>query len=365
MDDAAGRRDTPTGSRPGSGSDPGSGPAPSEQHGGAGGGRALVDLPKAHLHLHLDGAIREETLRTLCARRGIQAPELPRGRAYDSFGVFMETIGACHEVLSDADDLRVIVGEIVADAAADGAVWVEVSVWPGLFAGRLGSDRDAVRQVLAAGRDAAARHGVGFGLMVAANRHVGAEAAADTARLAVELAPEGVVGFGLDGDEAAFPPAAFAGAFAVARAGGLRAAPHAGELLGPQSVADALDLLHADRVLHGVRAVEDPALVARLAAAGTCLDVCPTSNFKLGVFEPAAHPLPALLAAGVRCSVNADDPLLFGSGLLQEYELCRSLFGLSDRRLAGIAATSIEESALPDDAKARATAAVGDWLAAP
>jgi adenosine deaminase len=321
-----------------------------------------VDLPKAHLHLHLDGAVREQSLRALCARRGVAPPKLPRGLGYSSFDVFMETIGAVHEVLSDPEDLRRIVGEIVADAALDGAVWVEVSVWPGLFAGRLGPEREAVRRVLEAGRDAAALRGVGFGLMVAANRHAGPEAAVATARLAVELMPEGVVSFGLDGDEAAFPPAAFADAFTLAKRGGLRAAPHAGELLGPGSVTDALDLLHADRILHGVRAVEDPDLLARLAASGVCLDVCPTSNVKLGVCDLAAHPLPDLLAAGVQCSVNADDPLLFGSGLLQEYELCRTHLGLPDRVLAEIAATSVQASALPGEAKAAAAAGIADWL---
>ena len=146
--------------------------------------------------------------------------------------------------------------------------------------------------------------------MIAANRHVGPEAAASTARLAVELATKGVVSFGLDGDETAFPPAPFWEAFAIAKAGGLLAAPHAGELLGAESVADAVDSLQADRILHGVRAIEDPALVARLASTAICLDVCPTSNFKLGVFEPKTHPLPSLLQAGVRCSVNADSPSL-------------------------------------------------------
>jgi adenosine deaminase len=154
-------------------------------------------------------------------------------------------------------------------------------------------------------------------------------------------AGEGVVSFGLDGDEAAFPPAPFAGAFEIARSAGLLATPHAGELLGPESVAAAMDRLHADRILHGVRAVEDSALLSRIASAGICLDLCPTSNAKLGVFEPGDHPLAALLRAGVRCSVNADDPLLFGVGLLDEYELCRTTFGLSDEELASIAAASI------------------------
>jgi adenosine deaminase len=201
--------------------------------------------------------------------------------------------------------------------------------------------------------------------MVAANRHAGPQTATATARLAAELAAEGVVSFGLDGDEAAFPPGAFAGAFAVTKSGGLLSTPHAGELLGSGSVADALELLGADRILHGVRAAEDDALVGRLAASGTCLDVRPASNFKLGIYDPGSHPLPRLLAAGVRCSVNADDPLLFGTSLLAEYELCHAEFSLSDDQIAGIATASIQASGADGDVKAAVTADIARWLAGP
>jgi len=324
--------------------------------------RDLATLPKAHLHLHLDGAVRAQTLREVCERRGLHPPRLPVGERFHSFDAFMEAIAASHDVLSSPEDLRRIVDEIVEDAAADGAVWIEASLWPGLFGGRLGPDRHALTLVLEAGRSAAARHGVGFGLMVAANRNAGPEAAAHAARLAVGLAGDGVVSFGLDGDEAAFPPAGFAEAFAIAKSGGLLATPHAGELLGPDSVRDALTVLHADRVLHGVRAVEDDALVTELASAGVCLDVCPTSNFALGVSSLERHPLPVLVAHGVRCSVNADDPLLFGRGLLEEYQLCRRLFSMSDDELADIARTSIRSSGAPGPLQHVALEGVSDWL---
>ena len=219
-----------------------------------------------------------------------------------------------------------------------------------------------MRRALDEGRAAAARTGVGFGLMVAANRHHGPEAATDMARLAVELAGDGVVSFGLDGDEAAFPPAPFAEAFALARAGGLLSTPHAGELLGWESVADAMTVLGADPILHGVRALESPDLVARLAARGVSLDVCPTSNHKLGVVAPDDHPLRALLDAGVRCSLNADDPLLFGTTLLEEYEHGRSACSLSDRDLAAVARTSVTSSGAPDALKARALAGIDEWI---
>jgi len=130
-------------------------------------------------------------------------------------------------------------------------------------------------------------------------------------------------------------------------------------------VVGALDALGADRIQHGVRSIEDPDLVRRLADAAVCLDVCPTSNVLLSVSPSlAAHPLPALLDAGVRCSVNADDPLLFGPGLLEEYHLCRDQLGFDDARLAHIARCSIEGSGAPSAVKQQALKGVEDWLAA-
>ena len=183
------------------------------------------------------------------------------------------------------------------------------------------------------------------------------------ARLAARYAGRGVVAFGLASDEALFPPAPFAEAFSIALSAGLLSTPHAGELAGPESVQGALDQLKAHRIQHGVRAIEDPALVERLALAGVCLDVCPTSNLLLGVVSDlAAHPLPALLAAGVRCSLNADDPLLFGVGLADEYLIGREALGLDDATLAGVAANSIQASGAPAGLKRSALRGISEWL---
>lgn len=175
-----------------------------------------------------------------------------------------------------------------------------------------------------------------------------------------------MVAFGLAGDEARFPPGPFAEAFALARAEGLIAAPHAGELAGPAGVRAAVDVLGARRIAHGVRAEEDPALLSRLAAEGVVLDLCPTSNVALGVVPSLrAHPLPLLLRAGVRCTLNADDPLLFGPGLLQEYEAARTVMGLGDHALAAVARTSVEASGAPRDLVDDAVERVGGWLGEP
>ena len=150
----------------------------------------------------------------------------------------------------------------------------------------------------------------------------------------------------------------------MARDAGLLSCPHAGELDGPASVWRALDALDADRIQHGVRAIEDPALLARLAADEVCLDVCPTSNVCLKVVPSIEeHPLPQLLDAGIRCSLNGDDPLFFGASLLEEYELCRERLGLSDEQLATIARSSIDASGAPAGLKADARAGIDAWLA--
>lgn len=319
--------------------------------------RDLRALPKAHLHVHLDGAMRRSTLAELAGNAGIDAP-LPT--SYGSFADFTDTITAAARSLQKPADAARLITEIVADAQAAGAVWIEPSMWPGLFGGRLGSDAAAVDIVLAAGHEAA-RH-IGFGLVVAANRNAGPGAALRTARLAVSRMDDGVVGFGLDGDEAAAPGAEFTAAFDLAHDAGLACVPHAGELAGPDSVRDALDVLHADRIMHGVRVVESPEILAKLADSAVPLDICPTSNALLSVVPSLAeHPLPALLAAGVRCSVHADDPLLFDTDLLTEYERCRSELGLSDETLADLARTSIVASGAPAARKNDALAGIDRW----
>jgi adenosine deaminase len=200
--------------------------------------------------------------------------------------------------------------------------------------------------------------------MVSSNRTRPPEEAVALARLAERYAGRGVVAFGLADDETKGRPEPFAEAFDIARAAGLIPSPHAGEHGGPDSVRAALDALGARRIQHGVRSAEDPQLLRRLADSDVCLDVCPTSNVQLRVVESlAVHPLLALLDAGVNVSLNADDPLFFGSGILAEYELARHAFGLDDATLAHIAACSLRASGAPAPLKSKALADVAAWLA--
>jgi adenosine deaminase len=323
--------------------------------------RDLRTLAKAHLHLHLEGAMRPGTLRDLAAESGIEVPPI---RGFGSFAAFAGMYVAACNVLTSPDAVQRLVREVVEDAAVDGAVWVEPSIYLPHHNDRIGPPELTLEIVLDAASDAAREFGIGVGIVVAADRTSDPSDAIAQARLASKYAAQGVVAFGLANDETNCPPEPFSPAFEVARDAGLLAVPHAGELAGAASVVGALDALGAHRIQHGVRAVEDPGLVRRLADSDVCLDVCPTSNVMLSVVPSIeAHPLPALLAAGVRCSLNSDDPLLFGPNLLDEYELARTQLALDDTALAGVARASIDASGAPQVLRARASAAIDIWLA--
>ena len=326
-------------------------------------GRPLQTLPKAHLHAHLEGSMRPATLAELAERHGMTVPATS---GYGDFPAFSAMYKTAATVIHTEDELARIVSEVVEDAAVDGAMWIEPSFQPRMHAHTFGSVEAVVDIIVGAAADAAARFGLGVGLMMGGDRTEPVEHAAENARLAVKYAGRGMVAFGLASDEAIGRAEWFVDAFDIARRGGLLSTPHAGELAGPDSILAALDVLGADRLQHGVRAVEDPALVERLAASDVCLDVCPTSNIMLQVAASyGEHPLTQLLDAGVKCSINADDSLLFGPGLLEEYELCRSEFGFDDERMATIARASIEASGAPTESIASGLEGVDEWLAAP
>lgn len=323
--------------------------------------RDLAALPKGHLHLHFEAAMRSATLRDLAAEAGEPVP------SWTDFADFTDFEAAYGEVLAlvtSKEHLGRIMDDLADDAASHGAAYVEVTLAPVLHAHLFdGAAGAALEHLLALAAAAEARTGVVIRAMIASARTFPVEQALEDARLAADFAGRGVVAYGLHSDERGSAAAPFAEAFGIARDAGLLITPHAGELVGPESVREAVELLHADRILHGVRVIEDPALVRRVAELGTCLDVCPSSNVVLHVVPDIEHhPLPALLAAGVTCSINADDPLQFGAGLLEEYELCRERLGLSDEALAACARASFTASGAPDDVRARSLAGIDAWL---
>ena len=191
-------------------------------------------------------------------------------------------------------------------------------------------------------------------MVIAANRTRHPLDARTLARLAAQYAGRGVVGFGLSNDERRGSTADFSGAFRIAERAGLLLVPHGGELRGPEHITQCLDALHAQRLGHGVRAAEDPALLDRIVEAGIPLEVCPVSNVALGVYSDLTSvPLPTLLEAGATVALGADDPLLFGSRLAAQYATMRAAHHLSDDQLAELARMSVRASAAPDDVKKR------------
>ena len=330
--------------------------------------RDLAQLPKAHLHLHLTGGMRPSTLVELAAEQGrVLPPGLldPTSVDLDATGLrgwnkFQRLYDAARTLVRGEAEVRRVVREIVEDEWAAGSGWLELQVDPSSYAGRLGGLHAAVEVVLDALAQASAASGVGTALVLAANRTRHPAEAETLARLARRFADQGVVGFGLSNDETRGDSRDFAKAFRLARDAGLLAVPHAGELRGPRSVQVAVEVLGATRLGHGVRAVEDPATVELLADRGITLEVNPASNVALGVHTSVADsPVRALRAAGVGVALGADDPLLFRSGLVEQY----AALGLCDAELADLARCSVLASTAPTSVRVRLLTGINAWLA--
>ena len=334
--------------------------------------RSLSALPKAHLHLHLTGAMRHATLVELADRHGIRLPPAlteewpPQLSGTDERGWFrfQRLYDMARSVLRTPADVRRLLTETAEDERAEGSGWLEIQLDPDGYGARFGGITAVVELVLDAAAAASHATGVGIGLIVAANRTKHPLEARTLARLAAQYAGRGVIGFGLSNDERRGPAQDFARAFRIAERAGLLLVPHGGELAGPASVAACLDDLHADRIGHGVRAAEDPALVKRLAAEEVTCEVCPSSNVALGVAAaPSLVPLRQLFEAGVPVALGADDPLLFGPRLAAQYEIARHAHGFGDAELAGLARTSVLSSVAPGPLRARLLAGIDAWLA--
>ncbi len=340
--------------------------------------RPVHALPKAHLHLHLTGSMRHSTLIDLAREHGIRLPDaLTTGRPPQLRGAdggtdnrgwfrFQRLYDIARSVLRRPTDVHRLLHETAEDERDEGSGWVEIQVDPSGYGGRFGGLTPTVELVLDAAAQAAKATGVGIGVIIAANRTKHPLDARTLARLAARYAGRGVVGFGLSNDERRGGAAEFAPAFRIAAGAGLLAVPHGGELAGPPSVQACLEQLNADRIGHGVRAADDPELTRLLAARGTVLEVCPTSNVALGVADRAEDvPLRTLREAGVNVALGADDPLLFGARLTAQYELARHTHLCSDRELAELARAAVTGSAAPSDIRASLLAGIDSWLGPP
>jgi adenosine deaminase len=334
--------------------------------------RPLAALPKVHLHLHFTGSMRHTTLIELAREHGVHLPNAleedwpPRLRATDERGWFrfQRLYDIARSVLARPADVYRLLREAAEDEVAEGSAWLEIQVDPSGYAGRFGGLTATLELILDAAEAASTATGIGIAVIVAANRTRHPLDARTLARLAGRYVGRGVVGFGLSNDERRGRARDFDAAFRIAKRAGLLAVPHGGELAGARSVAECVDDLDADRLGHGVRAAESERLLERLADRQICCEVCPASNVGLGVvLDPRDVPVRRLFDAGVPIALGADDPLLFGSRLLRQYELAREVYGFSDAGLAELARQSVRFSAAPDSMKKELLSGIDRWLA--
>ena len=333
----------------------------------------LAKLPKAHLHLHFTGSLSVPTLVSLADARGIELPD----QLVDSIALdvpadkrgwyrFQRFYDIARAAVQGEDALRTVVRSAAAEDALEGSRRLELQVDPTSYASSVGGLQPALEIICDEAVAASRETGVQVGIIVAASRVRHPFDARTLARLAARHAGQGageVCGFGLNNNEWEGDTAEWDGAFRIARRAGLPGVPHGGELRGPEHLAEVVEHLRPTRIGHGVRAVEDPALLARMVDQGVAFEVCPASNVQLGVFSTLADvPLRTLLDAGARVALGADDPLLFLSRLVDQYSAARDVHGLSDAELAGLARASIEASFASDDDKRQWLSEVDAWL---
>jgi adenosine deaminase len=311
-------------------------------------------IPKAELHCHLEGSISPALALDLAQRNGIVLPAAtfgPVGKfAWRDFHSFLDAYDLVCSALRKPVDFADVIHSYLAGAAAEGAVYVEMFCSPERPAA-LGIPYADWLMALTDGIDRAEREcGIVGRIVAICIRHRGPDRALAMVKGMIAEPHPYVVGFGMGGDETKFTPADFAPAYRLAHDHGYGCTVHAGEVVGPESVWAAIDSLPVTRIGHGVRSAEDPALLAELARRGTVLEVCPGSNIALGLYPDFAHhPLLQLMAAGVRVTLNSDDPPFFHTTLGQEY----ARPGLSEQALRAITRTAIEASFVDDVTKAR------------
>ncbi len=318
----------------------------------------IREMPKVELHVHLEGSIRPATLLTLAQRNGVALPaqdvdglrEFYRFTDFDHFIQVYFTISGC---LRTVDDFSLVAYEFGADMARQNTRYAEVTFTPHTSVGHTGLPFDEILAGLNEGRQRArADFGVEFRWVLDIVRD-NPDSRFQVAEWAISAMDRGVVGFGLGGTEKGNPPERFVDAYAMARKAGLHSVPHAGEAAGPDSVWIALRGLKAERIGHGVRSIEDPALVDCLRERQIPLEVCPTSNLCLGIYPSyEAHPVRELWDEGLYITVNSDDPPMFNTDLVGEYEALAEHLGFTAEELEVLSLNALRASFLPAEEKA-------------
>ena len=316
----------------------------------------MKDLPKIELHMHLEGAAPPAFIHGLAAEKGVDLSGIfTAGGAYrfTDFWDFLRVYEAATSVLRTPEDYRRLTAAVLDILAENGVVYAETFLSPDFCGGR---DLGAWREYLHAIREAAdqgERQGVTLRGIITAIRHFGPDKGRETALCAAETAGDFITGFGLAGDEKIGLPTDFAWSFDCAREAGLGLTCHAGEWGGPESVRAALKL-SPSRIGHGVRAIEDPALVDHLAERGTVLEVCPGSNIALGLYKDwRAHPISELDRRGVRVTVSTDDPPFFHTSMTREYEHLAEKLGWDTPQFAKLNRTALDAAFCDADTRAR------------
>jgi adenosine deaminase len=314
-------------------------------------------VPKAELHVHLEGTAPPDLIRRIAERNGLAVPEgtfaTPDRFAYRDFLDFLDTYDKAASVIRTDEDYRDVTYEYLVKCAGEGAIYVELTASPDHVRLVGLADEEHIDGIARGIDDARRDTGIEGRILISCVRNFGVEPALRVARYAAERSHPYIVGFSMAGDEENYPPSAYAEAFEIAAGAGLGCSVHAGEWAGPESVRGALEL-PVTRIAHGVRSIEDPALVEELAERGTFLECCPTSNVTLGIYPSyEEHPLPRLREAGVSVTLGSDDPPYFGASIGGEYELCRTHYGYDDEALRDITRTAIDAAFCEETLKER------------
>jgi adenosine deaminase len=327
--------------------------------------RDLYKLPKAHLHLHIEGSARPATIAEFAARAG--RSYAPPTHYPGGFADFQIAYDEMTSYITEPEDLARICREVVEDDAAQGAHYTEPIILPSFYEARFGMTELEVFDLMRdAFLDAGERCGVEVRFQIAGIYVLPIEHAEAEARFAAEQSDRGVVGFNLCATEPQDGHARWRRACDIARDAGLDVVIHAGEFGPPSAVAAAITDLAATRIAHGVRAVEVPEVLALLVESGLVCDVAPTSNVVLGVYQDIRQvPIDRFLEAGVPFTVNADDPHFSVNGIGDDYVVVRDTFGLSDDEMAAIARVGVEASNATPDTKQRMRDGIDAWLVAP
>jgi len=317
---------------------------------------------KAELHCHIEGAAVPDLVLRQARKYGADATPFIRDGAFawHDFTSFLAAYDFSAALFRSEEDYALLADHYLTSLARDGAIYSEIFISPdhavqaGLSAGAY---TDALGEGIARAK---ARTGIEGRMIVVGLRHAGVEAVEKAARFAAKCGNALVTGFGMAGDERIGDFEDFVRAFEIAREAGLGITVHAGELMGWESVAAALDHIRPARIGHGVRAIENAELVRRIAGSGVVLECCPGSNIALEVFPDfASHPFPALKRAGCKVTLNSDDPPYFHTSLKREYDVAAEHFGMDDKALTALTRTAIEAAFIDRKTKAALLARLG------